>query len=243
MVKKTFLFLFLLSLLLFGFDKMGWLAAPKSQLEQILAFRIELPEFNNNQELKKLREENIILLSQLVDQQNLINENNALRIQLGAKRDWSALAEKELLPARVLAAANDFLIIDKGEKSSIKIGTNAIYKNILLGKVVAVSASRSRIELVTKAGSKIPAKSQKGALGIVASKGGADNKLILQNVTSKETLETGDLILTRAEEEFLPDLLLGKVSEVERQESAIFQQAKLDSPVNPKQLDIIYLIL
>lgn len=221
-------------------DKLGLLTAPKGVIEQILSFRIRLPQFNNSQELKNLREEKIKLLSQLVDQQNLLNENQALRIQLGAKRESPLLDSKNLLPAKVLGANLDYMIIDKGEKDHVGSGQTVVYKNILIGKVADISTNRSRVELITRVNRKILGKTQKGALGIVNAQSGGG--LVLENVTLKETLEVGDLVLTQTDE-FPPDLLIGEVTTVLRQESALFQKAQIKSPISAKQLDIVYIVL
>lgn len=239
-MKKTVIFFLLLSFALFGLDKLGLLAAPKGVIEQILSFRIRWPQFNNSQELKNLREEKIRLLSLLVDQQNLLNENQALRIQLGVKGESHIFNNKNLLPAKVLGVNLDYMIIDIGEKDHVGSGQTVVYKNILIGKVVETSTNRSRVELVTQVNKKILGKTQKGALGIINVQSGGGQ--VLENVTLKEPLEAGDLVLTQADE-FPPDLLIGEVTTVLRQESALFQKAQIKSPISVKQLDMVFIIL
>lgn len=238
-MRRTAAILLVLSIILFAFDRAGWLALPKGFLERALSFPIILPKFSENQELDRLRQENVKLISQLVDQQNLLNENQALRIQLGAKRQSPLLEDKNLLPAGVLAVNTDFMIIDKG-KQDVAEGAIVVYKNILIGRVVAVSTNRSRVELVTRLGSKIVAKTQKGALGIVGVAGGGG--LVLEKVTLKETLEVGDLVVT-GPDGFLPDLLIGQITKVLREESALFQKAQLKSPIDSRFIETVFIVL
>lgn len=239
-MRKTAAILLVLSIILFAFDRAGWLASPKGFLERALSFSIIFPTFNRDQQLENLRQENTKLLSQLVNQQNLANENQALRIQLGAKRGNSTLQDKNLLPAGVLAVNTDYLTIDKGGEDGIKEGATVVYENILIGRVVSLSTHRSKVELITHFGNKIVAKTQKGAWGIVGVTGGGG--LVLQNVTLKETLEVGDLVVT-GPDSFLPDLLIGQVTKVLREESALFQKAQVKSSIDPRFIETVFIVL
>lgn len=230
-MKKLITLLFILAVI-YAADKNGFLNAPKGALEKIVSFRIAFPE---NQEIRKLREENLELLAKITDQRNLQLENEALRAQLVAPQR----AAQKFLPARVLSANTNFLTIDKGRTDGVKIGQNAVYKNILTGKVISLSENRSRVELPIKSESKIPAKTSRNALGIVLGTGGA---MILENVTLSETLEVKDLVFTAGNQDFLPDLLIGEITKVSRDERALFQQAQIQSPLDFKKLEMVFLI-
>lgn len=236
-MKKLIIFLFI-SLVIFGADRAGLLKMPKGALEKIFSFQFVLPASPlggpQNQDLKRLQEENLALLGKLIDQRNLELENEALRAQLGAPQRVSV----KFIPARVLEANTSFLIIDKGQAEGVRLGQNVVYKNILVGKVVSASENRSRIELPTSSTSKIPAKTSRNALGIITGGG----TMTLGNVTLSEVLEEKDLVFTTQDSEFLPDLLIGEISKVLRDERALFQQAQLQSPLDFKKLEMVFLI-
>lgn len=235
---KKILVLLIFSLFLYSFDRLGYLNRPKGLLEKAFSFRIALPTLQGDPlELQKLREENLELLSKIIDQKNLINENEALRIQLGAPKR----ADQKFIPARVLGGNSSFLIIDKGKVDNVQANQTAVYKNILVGKVVSISENRSRIELLTNQGSKIPAKTEKGSLGTVAINQGT---LILDNVTLSEGLEVKDLVFTAGSVDgFIPNLLIGEVKKVFKSESALFQWAEIESPLDFKKLEIVFLVI
>ncbi len=237
-MKKLIIFLFI-SLVIFGADRTGLLKMPKGALEKIFSFQFIFPASPlggpQNQDLKRLREENLVLLGKLTDQRNLELENEALRAQLGAPQRVST----KFIPTRVLEANTSFLIIDKGQADGVRLGQNVVYKNILAGKVVSVSQNRSRVELPISSTSKISAKTNRNALGIITGGGGA---MTLGKVTLSETLEEKDLVFTTQDGEFLPDLLIGEVSKVFRDERALFQQAQLQNPLDFKKLEMVFLI-
>lgn len=237
-MKKLIVFLFV-SLIIYTADRTGLLKIPKGTLEKIFSFQIIFPALPlggpQSQDLKILREENLELFEKLTNQRNLELENEALRAQLGAPQRASA----KFIPARVLEANASFLIIDKGQRDGVKLGQNVVYKNILAGRVVSVSENRSRIELPISSTSKIPVKTSRNALGIITGGGGT---MTLGNVTLSETLEVKDLVFTAQNGEFLPDLLIGEVSKVLRDEHALFQQAQLQSPLDFRKLEMVFLI-
>lgn len=247
MIKKVVVLL-IFSLSLYGADRLGWLDSAKGLFEKALSVRLALPQQFDNQELQRLTEENREFLSHIVDQRNLINENQALRIQLEAKAVGSKTIQ-EVVPAKVVGGSFNFLTIDKGKSSDIKIGQTVIYKNILVGRVVAVSQNRARVELPTATGSKISAKTDRGAVGIVTGQGGT---MILENVTISDNLEAKDLVLTSATLEekpdgsisgFPPDLLIGVVDNVIRDARALFQQGKIRSPLDFKKLEMVFIVI
>lgn len=239
---KKIIILLILSLLIIFLDRFGILSYPKGLIERGLSFRINFPNFEN-QEVKKLREENTKIMSQLVDQQNLKLENEALRIQLNAGR---VTGEKNLIVAKVLGRTARAIFVDKGEKDGIAFGTNVLYENILVGRVVAVSQYRSKVELPTSSSSKIPAKTEHGAIGIVT---GGPAGMFLDKVTLNEQISEDDLVLTAGnlsqENElsgYLPDLIIGKVTQVKRLESALFQQAQMQGPLDVSKLEFVFLV-
>lgn len=241
---KYVLILIAFSVLLIALDKVNLLSYPRGLIERGLSFRINFPNFFENQEVKKLREENIKLMSKLIDQKNLKLENEALRIQLNSGK--TTVGEKNLMVARVVGRTASAMLIDKGEKDGVASGTNVLYENILVGRAVAVSQYRSKVELPTSIGSKIPAKTESGAIGIVTGNGGA---MFLDKVTLGEQISEDDLVLTAGsltqENElsgYLPDLIIGKITQVKRLESALFQQAQMQSPLDTKKLEFVFLV-
>lgn len=228
-----------LSLLLFSLDRAGVISGPKGSLERFLNNfgRVNFPQ---NARIDELREENVELLSKIKNQRELELENNALRSQLNTGEKLS----QKLLLAKVLSGNINFLVIDKGKEDGVSGGETVIYKNILVGKVVSVSVNRARVELPTSQSSKIQAKTSNGSRGIIVGQAGA---MLIDNVTLSESIQEKDLVFTAransSEGEILPDFVIGEVERVFKSESALFQQAKVQSPLDFGNIQFVFLVL
>lgn len=244
---KKAIILLLISVLLLIVSRLGISVLPLGFLEKAFSFRLGLAR--QEDELGRLRQEKLALLARLVDQEKLLAENEALRIQLSAKKpDLLRKTTQKLLPASVLGVTN-FLILDKGREDGVKEGQTVIFKNMLVGQVVATSSHRSRVNLPISSQSKIPAKTERGTLGIVV---GQDGGMLFDHVAISEMLEEKDLVFTKGsftslQEEvgdgLLPDFFIGEVGKVRKSEASLFQQAELRGPLDVKRLTTVFIVL
>ena len=103
---------------------------------------------NNEEELKKLRSENIssrIIKSENKELKNLIDDYTLSTNKILAKVivDHSSIFLKTL-------------IINKGSKDNIKIGTNIYDREYLVGRIIEVNYKTSRVLLLTDLNSNVP---------------------------------------------------------------------------------------
>lgn len=192
---------------------------------------------SQSEKIKFLEEKEQELLAEKEKNRALLEENKALRAQLEAPLPptW------EFLPAQTLGQT-PLLTLDKGEKNGVKVGQTAIFKNILVGKVVKITPYQSQVQLPTDPSAKIPVVCQKTrARGIL--RGEFGKSLVLGEVLQGETLEVGDLLVTTGEGDFPKGLLVGKITEVEKLETEVFQKAQISPLLDYEKLETVFLLV
>lgn len=211
---------------------------------------LSLRNFQNNS-IKKLIEENMKLTKRLEDEYKHITDNIAYKSQFKATNEKSS----DLLPAKVVGYPSfipgvslpEFLMIDKGENDAIKKGDTIISNNYLVGKIESVYSDFSKVELITNKKSSFTAKIGEGSEenGIVMGQGGGE--IILDNVILTINLEKNKNVLTKGDRNeenigYPPDILVGKVVSIEKNQSDLFQRAELESPIDFKNLEVVFVI-
>lgn len=190
-------------------------------------------------------------------EQELINENKELRMQLSQmqelKRDNQALhdqfhisspAPKKLLPAQIIGSRPDMLLIDKGSHDNVTPGDTVVVKTNLVGKITQTTPYVSVVTLITSPTTSFTAKTTKtNASGVVKAQGG--DSMILDNVILSDKLEKNDMVITKGDLDgqgngYPPDLVVGKLTSVNKKASNLFQAAKIESLVNFADLRMVF---
>lgn len=194
-------------------------------------------------EEEKLREENRNLLVQLAKQQELEKENRALHDQFESVK----VPTQQLLPAKIIGRNNDQFVIDKGSDDGVKPENVIVFKDNLVGKVIKVSGHRSVVHVVTHPEMSFTAEASKTeTIGVISGRGGTS--FIFGNVVLADKLEKDDLVITRGNVDehgqgFPPDLIIGKITAVYKQPSALFQAAEVKSLVDFSKLDTVFVLM
>lgn len=173
---------------------------------------------------------------------NLREENARLRDLLGAPLSpgW------QFLPAPVVALEADVLTLGVGEASGVKDGQAvmayqkaSINNGVVLGRVFEVWGRQSKVRLLSSPQLSVKAKTSSGASGVVI----GDGQMVwLNQVVQAERLVSSDLILTAGGDGWLPGLVIGRVGETVKAESAIYQNAKVDLIIDPGSVVNAYLV-
>lgn len=244
-----FLFFLLLSLLLILFDNFGILRPIRGGIEK-LAIPVELFFYQAKQKfsLPFFRKEACLgdegKERELAVNQNALStcqeENEAMRRLLGAPLPPSW----RFLPAKVIGSP-DGLLINVGTSSKVRPGMAVVSENVFIGRISWVGENLARVTLPANSESRLPVlvRSQKEigvkARGLLRGEGG---KAILDQVLQEESISEGDLVLTGGEENYPPDLLIGKIVEVQRQEAELFQKAVVEPLVDYQNLINVFVI-
>lgn len=260
MQKRTnfvpfFLVFFSLSLFLFFLGRFGFLNSFSSLLNKganpLKISTINIFGFQNNK-IEKLYGENQELRKKILDNQNLVLENKALKDQFANSTPRSL----DLLPARVVGFPGfipgvsnpDYLIIDKGNHDGVKKGSALILGNNLIGKVTEISNGYSKVELLNNKKASFTAKvtSMDGAEadGVIKGLGG---EMSFENVLLTLSIKKGDIVLTKGDKDgagngYPPDLVIGKITSLEKKSSDLFQKAKVKSAVDFTNLRVVFVI-
>lgn len=242
--KKILLFLFflLLSLLLILFDNFGVLRPIRGGAEKLIipieTFFYQTKQKVTSGETDKDRERELAVNQSALSACR--EENEAMRRLLGAPLSPSW----RFLPAKVIGSP-DGLLINIGTGSKVKPGMAVIFQEIFVGRISWVGENLARVTLPANSESRLPVlvRSQKEvgvkARGLLKGEGG---KVILDQVLQEESISEGDLVLTGGEENYPPDLLIGKIVEVQRQEAELFQQAVVEPLVDYQNLINVFVI-
>ena len=252
---KLFFTLVLVSLAIFGLDKIHFLAFPKGAASFITnpisfglyRFKQQVGEqFFFLGAARTAAKENKAMKEQLGF---LLSENAAIRTKLAETESLlqqeSALnpATYNLITARPIGL-DRYLLIDKGSSSGVKINQAVIFKDSLVGQVVRVSEKGASVRLSTDPESKLSAFSsgQSGrAKGVLIGQFGSE--MLLDKILHQEPIEPGNLIYSEGLETFLPrGLVLGKVEEVSDQNDKVFKVAKVSPVFDVGDLDLVFVI-
>lgn len=251
-----FLLFFSIALLIFLLSSFGVLKtsflgkifSPVSSLTYSLFHK--LPFVSDNQIVRSLKDENIELAKKLVDQKKLQSENAALKDQFEALSPRS----QNLLHAKVVGAPGfvpgisypSVFIINKGEKDGVKKNHAVVFKNAIVGKIEKATDFLSRVTLLSNSSFSFTAKTDRGAIGII--KGEENGKITLDNVLLSEDLKKDDFVYTKGDLDeknvgIPEDLMVGKIESIEKNPSALFQKAKVQSAIDFTKLFDVFVVI
>jgi rod shape-determining protein MreC len=252
----VFLVVFLLCIAILVLSYFGKLKFLTSFLEkgtsavQATAFGIfqKTPFVTEDAKIKELRDENLKLLSSLGFFEKLKKENQALSDQFQISYPKSS----NLLRADVVGAPDfvpgvsvpNIFILNKGEKDNVEKGYSVVIKDNLVGIISQVSENLSKVDTVNNPAFSFTAKTENGAAGLII--GGSI--LTLDRILLSENLVKGDLVVTKGDVNsdgigILPDLIVGKITSVEKNPSDLFQKAKVESFVNFANLSSVFIYM
>lgn len=247
------LFLFL-SIVIFFLGKAVWFSGIRGAMEVILIpvqkiSHFSFPSFFQNDKLQKLQEENNALRKKLVDEESLKKENNALKDQFATANP----VNQKLIPAAIVGnptflpgvSLPSFFVIALGSKDSIKAGQAVVSKDNVIGKITKVSNHLSVVTLITEVESSFTGNTTEGVLGIIKGKG--EGLLVLENLQASQTVNVGDTVVTKGDMNengvgYPPNLVVGKITSVDKTQSSLFQSAQVKSLIDFTKLSTVFVI-
>jgi len=250
---KYFIFLLVFCLGVYIADKKGLLFSIRRGIENLFTplqkniyttsqnisstFKVASYWKSGIKKISYLEERNRELLVKAVKVDILEAENKILREQLKVEKEQNS----KLLITSVIGS-KDGLKIDKGSLDGVKEGMVVISGSYLVGKISTITPTTSTVELPISSNSKISVVlSETDAKGILI--GQFNSGLLLDSVLQNENLILGDIILTSGENGiFPPNLLIGKITKIEKNETAVFQKAIVEPLLNYSILKKVFVI-
>jgi len=247
----AFLCIVLLTLSVSGKLKfLSFLEKPTSAI-QSLSYNLfqKLPFFTEDLKIKNLRAENLDLLRRIADFEKLKRENQALSDQF----QTSFPPSYNLLKADIIGAPEFIpgvskplsLILNKGSKDNLKVGSAVVVKDNLVGIISQISTNLSKVNVINNSSFSFTAKTENGAVGVVK---GGEGSLTLNNVLLSENIKSSELVLTKGDINqdgigIPADLIVGKIKSVEKNPSDLFQKAEIESFVNFVNLSAVFVYI
>jgi rod shape-determining protein MreC len=135
------------------------------------------------------------------------------------------------------------IIIDKGTADGVRVGMPVESARGLVGQVFRTTANSAQVILITDSASSIPARlGTSRATGILRG-GGLGGSMVIDWVDLQYQIEVGEVVLSSGlGGKFPEDLVIGRVSEVERREAELFQRAVVQSAVDFDALEMVFVI-
>ena len=263
-MKRIFKHPLILSLLiifcLISINQQGWLNSvyniffKSSSFVQENIFQISLKTNNfidfvisiKNLEQKniKLEKDNLNLLSEIIKLKEIEEENEILREQIGLPLQES----NKLILANIISKdSSDFgkyFLINKGKKDGVGEKSIIIVSgNLLVGQVVEVFDSFSRIQLIINPNSLVNARIQDSKItGLI--KGGQESDLIFDLLPQGKDIEINSIVITSGLSGLFPaGLLIGQIEKVISSEAQISQIAEVKPIVDFNKLDKVFVIV
>jgi len=188
---------------------------------------------------KDFKVKNATLLAENAKLKKLGEENQALKSQLGFR-----IAEESLILASIIGIDPKFLnsqvLLDVGSKNQVKKGNIVKFQNILLGKISSVNETSSTLTLLSDPSMKIPAVSQSGVRGLVG--GSFGNTVKFSKIPTDQKIRKNELVFSSGESGYPKNLVLGKVGEIEKNPSEIFQEAKIVPLITTQELKAVFVV-
>lgn len=215
-------------------------SAPKAFL-----YKIKAGGERENDEIKKIKEENTRLTEKFIEFERIKKDNEALRSQFEA----GTTKNYKLMPARIIgflgkSQSPSSLIIDRGEADGVKNEMAVILAQNLIGKIGKVSQNYSEVFLSNNKNFSTLAATARDVTGVIM---GQEDFILFDKVSVNENITSGEILLTKGEVNnkgfgVPPDFIVGKIVSVSRNESSPFQTAKVAAGTDTSKIHMIFII-
>ncbi|MFV9646284.1 MAG: rod shape-determining protein MreC [Desulfobacterales bacterium] len=193
-----------------------------------------------NEKLKKA-------LSRAIEKNNQFNEIEIFNLRLRKLLNFRKNMAGRALVAEVIGKDPSpwfkTIIIDKGKSDGVERGSPVLMPEGIVGQVIDASLHSSKVLLVVDQISAIDALVQRTrARGII--KGGSTGQCFFMYALRKHDIRVGDTIISSGLDTVFPKgLRIGKVSEVIKPNSGIFQEVIVTPYVDFEKLEEVLVVL
>lgn len=136
-----------------------------------------------------------------------------------------------------------YVIINRGSNDGVLRGMPVVTDQGLIGRIDAVIADASRVQLITDAASNVNVRLQNAETD-ASLVGSVTGDVTLELIPQDVTVEVGDLVLTSGlGGGYPPDLIVGQVVNIRSRDFDLFQQATVQPVVDFNHLQIVLVIV
>ncbi|UYN91098.1 MAG: rod shape-determining protein MreC [Anaerolineales bacterium] len=220
----------------------GWLYTRFQAIQDFVNAPVNIASLR--QENAQLRAENAQLQTEIITLQQQVSEGELLSALLDFAR---ARPENTYQAAGVIGQDPSpflhYIIINRGSDDGLRRGMPVVSQQGLVGRIAQVTATASRVELITDPGSQVSVRMQPSEVDGLLS-GSVTSQLSIDLIPLDANLQAGDLVFTSGIGGAYPgNILIGQLSNVRREATALFQTASVQSAVDFTRLEIVLVIV
>jgi rod shape-determining protein MreC len=144
-----------------------------------------------------------------------------------------------------LLAPSQTLIIDQGSRQGIAVNFAVIdQQGVIIGKIGQIKADSAEVLLVTNKNCLLAVGTASSSRTIGVVRGDLGLTIRLEMVAQDEQLPKGGAIITSGLEPAVPkDLLIGWISQINKENNALWQDAGVEPAADPNQLSFVSVII
>jgi rod shape-determining protein MreC len=220
----------------------GWLYTRFQAIQEFVNAPVNLATLR--QENAQLRAENANLQTEIITLQQQVSEIELLSALLDFAR---ARPENAYQAAAVIGQDPSpflhYIIINRGSDDGIRRGMPVVSAQGLVGRVAQVTASAARVELITDPAARVSVRMQPSEVDGLLS-GSITSELSIDLIPQDASLQAGDLVFTSGIGGIYPgNILIGQISSVRQEATALFQTASVQPAVDFTRLEIVLVIV
>lgn len=220
----------------------GWLYTRFQALQDFLNAPADIASLR--QENAALQAENADLQTEIIALQQQVAEIELLSALLDFAR---ARPENAYQAAAVIGQDPSpflhYIIINRGSDDGIRRGMPVVAQQGLVGRVAQVTANAARVELITDPAVQVSVRLQPSDVDGVLN-GSITGDLGIDLIPQDAAIQAGDLVFTSGIGGAYPgNILIGQVSNVRQDATALFQSATVQPAVDFTRLEIVLVIV
>ncbi|MEW6717409.1 MAG: rod shape-determining protein MreC [Chloroflexota bacterium] len=184
------------------------------------------------------------LEAQIISMQQQLSQMDVLTALLNFSR---AQPENRYIAASVIGQDPSpflhYIIINRGSDDGLRRGMPVVSPKGLIGRISAVTAGASRVQLITDPGTYINVYTQPSQAEAVL-RGSITGEISLDMIPQEAQVNVGDVVLTSGlGGNFPPNLLIGQITSVRKLELELFQLAAVQPTTDFTKLTIVLVII
>jgi rod shape-determining protein MreC len=203
------------------------------------------------EDVTELRQKNVELEAELarlqveiIELQQKVNETQVLSTLVDYAR---SRPENQYIAAAVIGRDPNpffhYVIINRGSDDGLRSGMPVVTQQGLVGQIDSVTSGAARVQLINDPASSVNVLLQQSATDAIVV-GSITGELSLEVVPQDITVQSGELVVTSGlGGNYPPNLVVGQVSTVRKQDYELFQTASVQPAVDFEQLEIVLVIV
>ncbi len=153
--------------------------------------------FRALEENELLREENILLSSEVARSREALIENERLHRMIGFRDTTQLRLKAARIVSKDITGEQQYITLDVGSADSVAAGMAVVDERGIIGRVVLTSEHFARVMTYMNTEFRAPAKIQPlQASGIVRREGDRTDRLLLEHIVKTEPVQKGQLVVT-----------------------------------------------